>query len=80
MLALPEEAIRRDIHFVARHPTRSSSAWGTACWWYDCPEAARHATRIRVRRQTHLPGRAGDANMGTRGGNLSGFVSCTEPF
>ena len=42
MLELLEEAIRRDIHFIARHPTTLFQCMWNTCWWYDCPEAAKH--------------------------------------
>ena len=42
ILRLLEEAIRRDIHFIARHPTTLFQCMWNSCWWYDCPEAARH--------------------------------------
>ena len=38
MLELLEEAIRRDIHFVAHHPTTLFQCMWNTCWWYDCPE------------------------------------------
>ena len=46
ILALLEEALRRDIHFIARHATDCPQAlfqclWNS-CWWYDCPDTARH--------------------------------------
>ena len=46
ILRLLEEAIRRDVHFIARHYNDYPQAlfqclWNTA-WWYDCPEAAAH--------------------------------------
>lgn len=42
ILRLLEEAIRRDIHFLARRPVALfQSLWNT-CWWYDCAEAAEH--------------------------------------
>lgn len=42
ILELLHEAIRRDVHFIARHPeTLFQCLWNT-CWWYDCPEAADH--------------------------------------
>ncbi len=40
ILELLEEAIRRDIHFIARHPTTLFQCLWNTCWWYDCPEAA----------------------------------------
>jgi len=42
MLGLLEEAVRRDIHFVARYPTTLFQCLWNTCWWYDCPEAAEH--------------------------------------
>jgi WD40 repeat protein len=42
ILALLEEAVRRDIHFIARHPTTLFQCMWNTCWWYDCPEAAAH--------------------------------------
>jgi hypothetical protein len=42
ILTLLEEAIRRDIHFLARHPTTLFQCLWNSCWWYDCPEAAAH--------------------------------------
>ena len=42
MLRLLEEAVRRDIHFVARHPTTLFQCLWNTCWWYDCPQAAEH--------------------------------------
>ncbi|MBI2481104.1 MAG: WD40 repeat domain-containing protein, partial [Planctomycetia bacterium] len=46
ILKLLEEALRRDIRFVARHSTDYPQAliqslWNTG-WWYDCREAAKH--------------------------------------
>jgi putative hemolysin len=42
VLGLLEEALRRDIHFLQRHPScLFQCLWNTA-WWYDCPAAARH--------------------------------------
>jgi WD40 repeat protein len=42
LLALLEEALRRDIHFLVRHPTALFQCLWNSCWWYDCPEAAHH--------------------------------------
>jgi WD40 repeat protein len=39
MLELLEEAIRRDVHFVDRHPTTLFQCLWNTCWWYDSPEA-----------------------------------------
>jgi WD40 repeat protein len=41
-LELIEEAIRKDIHFIARHPTTLFECLWNSCWWYDCPEVAEH--------------------------------------
>ncbi|MBM4041733.1 MAG: DUF4062 domain-containing protein, partial [Planctomycetes bacterium] len=46
ILRLLQEAIRRDVYFVARHAKGYSQGlfqclWNS-CWWYDCPEAAEH--------------------------------------
>jgi hypothetical protein len=41
-LNLFEEALRRDIHFIARHSgLLFQCLWNTG-WWYDCPDAAVH--------------------------------------
>jgi len=42
LLGLLEEAVRRDIHFIARQPTALFQCMWNTCWWYDCPEAAAH--------------------------------------
>src|SRR5207253_10791241 len=42
ILALLDEAIRRDVHFIDRHPTTLFQCLWNTCWWYDCPEAAGH--------------------------------------
>lgn len=42
ILKLLDEAIRRDVHFIDRHPTTFFQCMWNTCWWYDCPEAARH--------------------------------------
>src|SRR4051794_41751870 len=41
-LNLLDEAVRRDVHFIDRHPTALFQCLWNSCWWYDCPEAARH--------------------------------------
>ena len=45
-LRLLDEALRRDLHFIARHAQDYPQAlfqclWNSG-WWYDCPEAASH--------------------------------------
>lgn len=42
ILKLLDEAIRRDVHFIERHPTTLFQFLWNTCWWYDCPEAAEH--------------------------------------
>jgi hypothetical protein len=41
-MRLLEEALRRDIHFLARHPQCLFQCLWNEAWWYDCPEAAIH--------------------------------------
>lgn len=41
-LKLLNEAIRRDLHFIDRHPTTCFQCMWNSCWWHDCPEAAKH--------------------------------------
>ncbi|HJT77787.1 MAG TPA: ATP-binding protein, partial [Gemmataceae bacterium] len=42
LLPLIEEALRADIHFLARHPSCLFQCLWNRCWWYDCPQAADH--------------------------------------
>ena len=42
ILSLLDEAIRRDVHFIDRHPTTVFQCLWNSCWWYDCLEAAQH--------------------------------------
>jgi WD40 repeat protein len=46
ILRLLEEALRRDIHFIAWHaqeyPQGLFQCLWNSCWWYDCPEAVAH--------------------------------------
>ncbi|MCA9122285.1 MAG: PQQ-binding-like beta-propeller repeat protein [Planctomycetaceae bacterium] len=42
MLSLLNEAIRRDIHFIDRHPTTMFQCMWNTCWWYDCPQTSGH--------------------------------------
>lgn len=44
ILKLLDEAIRRDVQFIDQHPTTFFQCLWNTCWWYDCPEAARHMT------------------------------------
>jgi WD40 repeat protein len=47
-LALLGEALRRDVHFLERHPTALFQCLWNSCWWYDCPEAASHYAERRA--------------------------------
>jgi WD40 repeat protein len=42
LLWLLAEALRADIHFIARHPTALFQCLWNRGWWYDCPDAAKH--------------------------------------
>jgi WD40 repeat protein len=42
LLRLLDEALRADLHFLARHPEGLFSCLWDRGWWYDGPEAARH--------------------------------------
>ncbi len=42
ILSLLAEAVRRDVHFINRHPTTLFQCLWNSCWWYDCPEAEKH--------------------------------------
>src|SRR5947209_1201491 len=42
VLKLLDEAVRRDVHFLDRHPTAFFQCLWNTCWWYDCPQAAGH--------------------------------------
>src|SRR5437762_14207003 len=39
VLHLLDEAIRRDVNFIDRHPTTLFQCLWNSCWWYDCSEA-----------------------------------------
>ena len=46
ILRLLDEALRRDIHFIARHsedyPQGLFQSLWNSCWWYDCPDAEQY--------------------------------------
>src|SRR5262245_32740188 len=42
ILVLLDEALRRDVHFIDRHPTTLFQCLWNSCWWYDCADACRH--------------------------------------
>jgi WD40 repeat protein len=67
IVKLLDEAIRRDLHFIARHAKDYPQAlfqcvWHHG-WWYDCDEAAKHYEGGVV------PGRLPSHVAGGRGGN-----------
>ena len=39
ILKLLDEAIRRDVHFIDRHPTTLFQCLWNTCWWYDGADA-----------------------------------------
>jgi hypothetical protein len=41
-LRLLGQALRGDLHFLARHPTTVFQCLWNRAWWYDCPDAAKH--------------------------------------
>ncbi len=41
-LRLIEQALRSDLHFLARYPTALFQCLWNRCWWYDSPAAAHH--------------------------------------
>lgn len=41
-LCLLEEALRRDLHFIAEHPPTLFQCLWNSCWWFDCAEAGHH--------------------------------------
>jgi WD40 repeat protein len=42
LLGLLEEALRADIHFLARHPACLFQCLWNRCWWYDSPQGESH--------------------------------------
>jgi len=46
LLPLLDEAVRRDVHFIARHaedyPQGLFQCLWNSCWWYDSPQVGRH--------------------------------------
>jgi WD40 repeat protein len=58
-LRLLNEALRRDLHFIDRHredyPQGLFQCLWNSCWWYDCPEAARHYQSAERKRTEPLP-------------------------
>jgi WD40 repeat protein len=42
LLWLLAEALRAEVHGIARHPTTLFQCLWNRCWWYDCPAAEAH--------------------------------------
>ena len=49
ILQLLDEALHRDVHFIARYPTALFQCLWNTCWWYDCTEALEHYGVFRER-------------------------------
>ena len=53
ILRLLDEALRRDIHFIARHthdyPQGLFQCLWNSCWWYDCAESPHHSGAANAR-------------------------------
>ncbi|MFW6437588.1 MAG: TIR domain-containing protein [Armatimonadota bacterium] len=41
-MRLIDQALRNDLHFIARRPTTLFQCLWNSAWWYDCDEAANH--------------------------------------
>ncbi len=41
-LRLLEDAVRRELHFIGRHPATLFQCLWNLCWWFDCHEAPYH--------------------------------------
>jgi WD40 repeat protein len=42
MFSMLEEALRRDINFIERHPSTLFQCLWNSCWWYDAPDIKEH--------------------------------------
>ncbi len=42
LLTLLDEAVRRDVHFIERHPTTVFQCLWNSGWWYDCAPRGEH--------------------------------------
>ncbi len=58
VLELLAEAVRRDAHFLDRHPTALFQCLWNTCWWYDCPAAEGHYEAPRAKRSWWIWGRS----------------------
>ena len=56
IINLLDQAIRRELHFIGRHPTTLFQCLWNLCWWFDCPEAAhRYDVTVQDSHQTATP-------------------------
>ncbi len=62
---LVEEAIRRDVHFLSRHPSCLFQCLWNTCWWYDTPEAAKHHDLSKRKGTGPLPWEREGAKLST---------------
>lgn len=46
VLRLVHSALRRDLQFIARHPTALFQSLWNSCWWYDSPHASEHFASV----------------------------------
>lgn len=49
ILSLMEEALRRDVHFIGRHPTTLFQCMRNTRWRHVCSEAARYHEAMRAK-------------------------------
>ena len=82
-LRLLDEALRRDIHFIARHakdyPQGLFQCLWNNCWWYDAPEAAAHYDLTGAGRRRTVAGFAtGKNGWRCSWGSVLGKGTCNE--
>lgn len=42
IVKLLDEGVRRDVHFIYRHPTTFFQSMWNTCWWYDSTDSISH--------------------------------------
>ena len=69
VVALIEESLRRDIHFIVRHahdqPQSLFQCLWNSCWWWDCTEASGISVRRILRPLNHTWVSRNLSNVGT---------------
>jgi WD40 repeat protein len=74
ILSLLEDALRQDIHFIARHtkdyPQGLFQCFWNSGWWYDCPQAAQHYV---------APVQSEGRNKGSDGARLASLEPWQQP-